>query len=378
MIIYLLRSNFIGFAKYLRNAGSMLFLFGFLFCFVPDTLYAQEPFVVVLDAGHGGKDPGNKGFKNRYYEKNIALKIVLAIGEKLAAQKGIKVIYTRKTDVFVDLIERANIANKNDADLFVSIHCDAHTSQAYGAGTFVLGLHANQRNFEVSKRENSVIFYEDNFEKNYEGFDPNNPESVIGLTLMQEAYLDQSIVAADRIQKRFVRNLGRKDRTVKQAGFIVLKYTYMPSVLVETGFLTNTKEGAYLNSSKGQAQMASAISDAILDYKNSLQKSVAAAVSVKEPAVDLLETTNPKVSFRIQIAASKNALEPKSYNFKGLAPIKRVKAGAMYRYYYGITASYNQAKKLVRVAKRKGYKSAFIVAFSEGKKIPLTEALNKN
>ena len=149
MIIYLLRSKFTGFAKYLRNAGSLVILFCSLFCIVPETLYSQEPFVVVLDAGHGGKDPGNKGFKNRYYEKSIVLRIALAIGKKLEAQKGIKVIYTRKSDIFVDLIERANIANKNNADLFVSIHCDAHTSQAYGAGTFVLGLHANQRNFEV-------------------------------------------------------------------------------------------------------------------------------------------------------------------------------------------------------------------------------------
>lgn len=378
MIIYLLRSKFTGFAKYLRNAGSLVILFCSLFCIVPETLYSQEPFVVVLDAGHGGKDPGNKGFKNRYYEKSIVLRIALAIGKKLEAQKGIKVIYTRKSDVFVDLIERANIANKNNADLFVSIHCDAHTSQAYGAGTFVLGLHANQRNFEVSKRENSVIFYEDDFEKNYEGFDPNNPESVIGLTLMQEAYLDQSIVAADRIQKRFVRNLGRKDRTVKQAGFIVLKYTYMPSVLVETGFLTNTKEGAYLNSSKGQAQMANAISDAILDYKNTLQKSVASAVSSQKSIVEPKESRTVSAQFRVQIAASKNALEPKSYNFKGLTPIKRTKAGAMYRYYYGETSSYSQAKKLVRIAKRKGYKSAFLVAFSSGKKIPLKEAINEN
>ena len=165
----------------------------------------DKPFVVVLDAGHGGKDSGNRG--NGYYEKKIALNIILQIGEILEKKPNVKVIYTRKTDVFVDLIERARIANRADADLFISVHCDAHTSQAYGAGTFVLGLHANQRNFEVAKKENSVIFYEENYEENYDGFDPNNPESVIGLTLMQETYLNQSITAADAIQKSFVANI---------------------------------------------------------------------------------------------------------------------------------------------------------------------------
>ena len=208
----------------------------------------NKTFVVVLDAGHGGKDSGNRG--NGYYEKKIALNIVLQIGKILEKDPSIKVIYTRKKDVFVDLIKRARIANQADANLFVSVHCDAHTSQAYGAGTFVLGLHENQRNFEVAKKENSVIFYEENYEENYDGFDPNNPESVISLTLMQETYLNQSITAASEIQKSFVSNLSRKDRTVKQAGFVVLKYTYMPSVLVETGFLTNKKEGAYLNSQR--------------------------------------------------------------------------------------------------------------------------------
>ena len=204
---------------------------------------------------------------NGYYEKKIALNIILQIGEILEKKPNVKVIYTRKTDVFVDLIERARIANRADADLFISVHCDAHTSQAYGAGTFVLGLHANQRNFEVAKKENSVIFYEENYEENYDGFDPNNPESVIGLTLMQETYLNQSITAADAIQKSFVANLKRKDRTVKQAGFVVSEDTPICLVfLVETGFLTNVKEGAYLNSSKGKLQMAQAISKAIINY----------------------------------------------------------------------------------------------------------------
>ena len=361
-------------------------LWGFFLFLVIYTVNAQsnpksdKPFVVVLDAGHGGKDSGNRG--NGYYEKKIALNIILQIGEILNKRSDIKVIYTRKTDVFVDLIERARIANRTDADLFISVHCDAHTSQAYGAGTFVLGLHANQRNFEVAKKENSVIFYEENYEENYDGFDPNDPESVIGLTLMQETYLNQSITAADAIQKSFVANLKRKDRTVKQAGFVVLKYTYMPSVLVETGFLTNRKEGAYLNSSKGQSEMSVAISKAIINYKNSLSSSVITSGSIGEAIVsetseDPVDLKSTDVEFKIQIAASSKNLETKSYNFKGLDPITKEKEGTLYRYYYGSADSYKKAEKLKKKAIRKGYKHAFIVAFKQNKKIKLSSIIKR-
>ena len=335
-----------------------------------------KPFVVVIDAGHGGKDPGNRG--NGYYEKKIALNIALELGKRLAREKNLKIIYTRKTDVFVDLIERANIANRADADLFVSIHCDAHNSQAYGAGTFVLGLHANQRNFEIAKKENSVIFFEDNYEENYAGFDPNNPESVIGLTLMQETYLDQSIAAADAIQKRFVRNLNRKNRTVKQAGFIVLKYTYMPSVLVETGFLTNRNEGAFLNSKKGQNDMAEAIASAIIDYKNTLAQSVVDAVQTTPnaaPKSTLSTAAVTKLEFSVQIAASQKSVGLESFNWKGLKGVFNEKQGKIYRYYYGKTPTYEDAQRLLKIAKSKGYPSAFLVAFENGKKITLEQAL---
>jgi len=346
----------------------------------------NKTFVVVLDAGHGGKDSGNRG--NGYYEKKIALNIVLQIGKILEKDPSIKVIYTRKKDVFVDLIKRARIANQADANLFVSVHCDAHTSQAYGAGTFVLGLHENQRNFEVAKKENSVIFYEENYEENYDGFDPNNPESVISLTLMQETYLNQSITAANEIQKSFVSNLSRKDRTVKQAGFVVLKYTYMPSVLVETGFLTNKKEGAYLNSPKGQLQMSKAISKAIINYRNSLNLSVNTSSSLKnkdnteakdvvvKPKIDS-KNNSGKVIFKIQIAASSNSIETKSFNFKNLSPISREKEGSLYRYFFGETDSYNKAKKMKTKAIRKGYEYAFIVAFRDNKKIKLSTVIPK-
>ncbi|MEC8364204.1 MAG: N-acetylmuramoyl-L-alanine amidase, partial [Bacteroidota bacterium] len=176
--------------------------------------YAQKNsnFKVVLDAGHGGKDPGNTG--NNYFEKKIALNVTLKVGSILSKEKDIDVIYTRKKDVYLTLSKRADIANKSKANLFVSIHCNAHNSDAFGAETFVLGLHANNRNFQIAKKENSVIFLEDNYESKYEGFDPNNPESIISLVLMQEDYLNQSIEAASFIQNSFVSNLKRKNRTV--------------------------------------------------------------------------------------------------------------------------------------------------------------------
>jgi N-acetylmuramoyl-L-alanine amidase len=335
----------------------------------------KKKFVAVLDAGHGGHDSGNRG--NGYFEKNIALSIALGVGKILEKDEGIRVIYTRKSDKFVKLVDRANIANKADADLFVSIHCDAFTSsKAFGAGTFVLGLHENQRNFEIAKRENSVIFYEEDYEKNYEGFDPNNPESVISLTLMQETYSNQSIEAAATIQKSFVTNLGRKDRTVKQAGFVVLKYTYMPSVLVETGFLTNSREGAYLNSTKGKTDMSNAIAKAIVNYKNELEKGVVSLQVYENNKAVQLQEDHSNIYFRVQLAASKKAIDTRPQNFKGLEKVSLQKEGGYYKYYYGNSKSYKMIQKEQIKARRAGFKSAFIVSFKGNEKIKLSEALD--
>ena len=196
--------------------------------------HAQKEYVVVLDAGHGGHDPGNLG--SGYREKSIALKVVLKVGEKLKRYKDVKVLYTRKKDVFVDLWKRGDIANHAKADLFVSIHCDSHTSNAYGAGTFVLGLRGNKKNLEIAKRENAVILLEDNYRDKYKGFDPNSAESVIGLSLLQEENLDKSLAIASLIQNNFTFKLKRNNRKVKQDNFQVLRETIMPSVLVELGF----------------------------------------------------------------------------------------------------------------------------------------------
>ena len=336
----------------------------------------KDIFTVVLDAGHGGKDPGNRG--NQYYEKHIALNVTLKIGAILKKNPEINIIYTRKNDVFIPLNKRADIANSAKADLFVSIHCDAHTSNAYGAGTFVLGLHENDRNFRIAQKENSVIFLEENYEKNYDGFDPNNPESVISLVLMQETYLDQSIQAANTIQQSFVKNLKRKNRTVKQAGFLVLRNTYMPSVLVELGFLTNKIEGAYLNSKKGQIEMSEAIAKAILTYKNLLESDLQEDVVFEDSIKNNENSLDSEHTFRVQISASKNMIEPKSFNFNGLSPIKRIKSGSLYKYFLGNTTSYEVAKEFQQLAIEKGYNGSFIVAFQGEAIVPLKNALKRN
>jgi len=312
-----------------------------------DTIDTDDKFVVVLDAGHGGKDPGNLG--NGYKEKDIALKVVLAVGKALDKNPNIKVVYTRKTDKFVDLFVRGKIANKANADLFVSIHCDSHHTSAYGAGTFVLGTHRNETNFEVAKKENSVIFLEEDYKKNYDGFDPNSPESAISIMLGMEEYLDQSIQLATLIQDNFANSLKRKNRKVKQAGFIVLHQTVMPSVLVELGFLTNKIEGAYLNSSKGQKK-----EDIVVDKPSQIYKDII---------------------FKVQIAAGTKKLQTKPYNFKGLDNISLIKEGKLYKYFYGSTSDYNQIKILAEAAKNKGYTNNFVVSFKDGKKISLSEAL---
>jgi N-acetylmuramoyl-L-alanine amidase len=342
----------------------------------------SNKFVVVLDAGHGGKDPG-RPTKYGFKEKNIALKVVLKLGKKLEKDSTIQVIYTRKIDVFLELHERAAIANKADADLFISIHCNAwKTSQPYGTETYVLGAKNTKRNFDIAKAENEVIFLEDNYEKHYEGFNPNSPESLIGLTLMQEEYVDQSILLASLVENNFSKKLRRKSRGVKQISLWVLHNTYMPSVLIETGFITNIKEGKYLNSKKGQDELSSSILSAILEYKNNLDQNQNDVIAILNEENEIATTTNDEpqevlfnIIFKVQIAASTRDLETKPYNFKGLNNISRDKVGRIFKYFYGETSDFNKIKVLKTDAKKKGYKSSFIVAYKDGKKIPLAQAL---
>jgi len=340
---------------------------------IDETKPPNDKFVIVLDAGHGGSDPG-RPTKLGYTEKEIALKLVLQIGKALEKNPNIKVIYTRKTDVFIKLRERARIANKADADLFVSIHCNAHHTQAHGTETFVVGAANSQRNLNIAKEENEVIFLEDDYAENYEGFDPNSPESIIGLTLMQEEYVDQSIMLANLIETNFAKKTKRKSRGVKQASLWVMHNTYMPSVLIETGFITNKKEGAYLNSKKGQNEISSSIITSILEYKSKLAKDV---VQVVPLITEDKSGVYKDIVFKVQIAASSRKLALKSYNFKGLKDLSKIKQGKLYRYYSGNTNDYDEIKELQKVAKDKGYPKCFIVAYKNGVKVNLSTVLKK-
>lgn len=341
--------------------------------FAPAMFSQNEKFKVVLDPGHGGKDPGNVG--NGYKEAIISLSVALEVGKILEENSGIEVSYTRKSNVAVDLYYRPKVANSVDADLFVSIHCNSHSSQASGSETFVIGPASNARNFEVAKKENEVIFLEENYEKNYEGFDPNSPESLIGLSLMQEDFIDLSIRLAELIESNFVNKVKRKSRGVKQSNFWVLHNTYMPSVLVELGFLTNNEEGPFLNSKVGQMKMASSIADAILTYRSEMDYFVDS-----EPIVATVDKTDqkkiqPNIVFKVQIASGSRKMKTKARNFNGLEGVTVEESNKLYRYFYGASSSYSDAVNQQKMVQQKGYPEAFIVAFDRGVKIPIKEAI---
>ncbi len=235
---------------------------------------ADDRFVLVIDPGHGGRDAG--AVRGTYKEKSINLGVALALGKLIESNmKGVKVVYTRKSDSFVDLYKRAEIANKAKANLFVSIHTNStasKTTSAQGADTYILGLARSEENLAVAKRENSVILLEDNYKKKYEGFDPNSPESYIIFEFMTDKYMEQSLDFATHVQRGFTRVAKRKDRGVRQAGFLVLRESAMPSVLIELGFINNPTEAKYLASSTGQRSMANAIYSGIEKYVNDFNK----------------------------------------------------------------------------------------------------------
>lgn len=356
--------------------------------------YAQNnrnKFVVVIDPGHGGRDSGTPG-TGRYKttEKDIALDVSLALGKMIKSQlPQIEVVYTRDKDNFPTLNARAIKANKINADLFISIHCNAQPGKkgtAKGSETYVLGLHKNATNLEVAKRENSVILLEDNYEENYKDFDVNDPGSLIGLMLMQEDYLDQSTELATFIEKEFQVTAKRKSRGVKQAGFWVLSQTYMPSVLVELGFLTHKKEEDYLNSKKGKSSMTKALFKAVkkyIDIHFEANGTIPAIETIPEVTEDIKEELPVEASsqivddviFKVQIAAGSKRIATKPYNFKGLKEISREKQGKLFKYYYGETSDYTKIKEQQKYAKSKGYDGCFIVAYKKGERIPVENAL---
>ena len=364
---------------------------------------------IVLDAGHGGKDPGCKGASA--LEKDNALAIVLRLGAYIEANyPTIKVIYTRETDVFIELNERAAIANRNNADLFISVHCNAIPAKSAikGAETYVLGLHRTKDNLEVAKRENASIFLEDDYKKKYEVYDPNSPEAESFANLWQSAYLEQSIVFASYVQQFSNAIAFREDRGVKQAGFLVLRETAMPSVLIETGYLTNATEETFLASEEGREQMAVAIFQAFDAYKRHMETGVhtdkvvasvpvkPAAVKVNKPAVASSKTTTsgaasvktsgPKPSatpekiaatpkattppkpqaapgYTIFLLSWPNRLDPDVGQLSLLANVKEVKKEGKYHYYSGTYANKPDAEKVLPEIQNMGFKTATIVQF---------------
>ncbi|AWM14926.1 N-acetylmuramoyl-L-alanine amidase [Flavobacterium sp. NRK F10] len=338
----------------------------------------KNKFKIVLDAGHGGKDPGNS--YHGYVEKNIALATTLLVGKYLDKYPDIEILYTRKTDVFIELKDRPKLANENNADLFVSIHCNSVKNLApFGTETFVMGLNRSSTNLEVAKQENSVILLEKDYKEKYNGFDPNKPETLIGLKILQEEYLDQSIALASIIETKFTKKLKRNSRGVKQSPLWVLDASYMPSVLIELGFLSNKTEGSYLNSTKGKEEMAQAIVDAVLEYKKEYFDSSSSEKSnTVQEANDTVKTTTVSkkgITFKVQIAASGRKLETRSSNFKGLKNISREQSGSLYKYFYGSEDSYDEAQDRLKEAKAKGYSTAFIVAYKDGVKINMSDAI---
>ena len=357
--------------------------------------YSQgQKFKVVLDAGHGGKNYGAVYHGN--IEKNIALQTTLRVGAILEKDPQIDVVYTRKSDVFIELQQRANIANKSKGSIFVSMHCNANKNQAAsGNETYVMGITRNASNLEVAKNENEVVTLETDYKIKYDGFDPNSPESVIGISILQEEHLDQSIELAGRVQEFFTKKTDNKNRGVKQAGFLVLRQITMPRVLVEMGFVSNKEEGEFLNSEDGQNKLAEAIAGAIMDYKNEFfnpsnnddvkedvkiiakkEETIVKETPKKEEAVKKVEKATEKgIVFKIQISASTKELATSPSNFKGLSPISVESTGSLFKYFYASEKNYDVAKQKLEEAKKKGYSSAFIVAYKDGIKINVTDAI---
>jgi N-acetylmuramoyl-L-alanine amidase len=343
----------------------------------------EKKWVIVIDAGHGGRDPGALGSYSK--EKNITLPIALKTGEYIEKNiSNAQVLYTRKNDVFMDIWERAEFANKNKADLFVSIHVNwAKYKSTHGTETFVMGLAKDQENLEVAMKENEVILLEDDYTTKYEGFDPKSPESYIMFTLIQNIYLSQSTDLASKMQSQYKERVNRTDRGVKQAGFVVLFMTTMPSVLTEIGFITNAAEEKFLNSNQGQDYIASAIFRACRDYMTEIdKKSGISAVrnQSSNPSGDNPTATTGnagEVSYKVQIATSSAPKELKSENFTGLKDVTEIKDDDRYKYTTGNFKDYTEAV-IYRKTIATIYPDAFVIAVKGNKIVPLQEALEQN
>jgi N-acetylmuramoyl-L-alanine amidase len=340
---------------------------------------------VVIDAGHGGKDPGSVG--KHIMEREIALAVALKLGNYIKSNyPEVEVIFTRKEDVFVELSERADIANRNDADLFISIHANSNKNkEAYGTETYAMGLKTDDKNFEVAKKENSVIAYEDDYTTRYEGFDPNSPESYIIFSLMQNKYLEQSLTFASHIQDELRDRAKRTDRGVKQAGFLVLWKSAMPSVLVETGFISNPDEEKFLISEEGQDIIASGIFRAFCTYKEEIEQRSSFTHETKKPA-ETPKNSEPiadsALCFKVQLTSSSKPIESGSSYFEKIrsaypdSSIGEFQFGGMFKYSLGTFNDYKTASAFAKEVRKK-WPDAFVIAVRNRNIIPLSEALNK-
>lgn len=338
---------------------------------------AGKPFVVVIDAGHGGKDPGASGYAVK--EKVINLNVALKLGKLIEKNMDdVKVVYTRSNDRFVELTERAAIANRNKADLFISIHTNAlkKGSRVRGTETYTLGLARSDENLEVAMRENSAILLEDNYLQRYEGFDPNSSESYIIFELMQNKHMEQSIRLASDIQDAFSAS-GRIDRGVRQAGFLVLRETSMPSVLVELGYISNRNEERFMSSSKGQEVLAEALYRAFANYKRNFDlrsgyaaKPVSSSAGEVKPVERKVEASKPsgETVYKVQFLTADEPLPKNSRRLKGYKDAEYYVENGICKYTYGSTTSLEEIKR-IRRSMLKDFKDAFIVSFKDGKRV---------
>ena len=348
--------------------------------FVSGAFTPLEPaMVVVIDAGHGGKDPGNLG-TGRYSltEKDVTLDVSNKLAEYITDKMpDVKVILTRTDDSFPKLNSRVKIANNANADVFISIHCDAFTTEnARGCGTYVMGMHKTQESLNSAMRENASIFKEENYEENYEGFDPNDPDTYIALSLRQNVFLDNSLQLGSLIQNQFRDKVGRKDRGVRQAGYYVISFTSMPSVLVELGFLTNPNEEDFLHSEDGRTYMASALFRAFRDYRDIHNP------LITDELTDESETEpNPQhtegLTFRVQIASSPTELDKSDPVFRGLQNIDMYLSGGQYKYTTGMFGVAEDAHMKKRELRDQGFSGAFVAAFKDGQRVPMSRILEE-
>lgn len=343
-------------------------------------LFAQKPFTVVIDAGHGGHDSGAVGKYSK--EKNINLSVALRLGSMIKENyPEIKIVYTRTTDVFLTLQERADIVNDNKADIFFCIHTNATGgSSAHGTETYVLGLHKTKSNLEVAMSENSVMMLEDDYETRYQGFDPNSVDSYIIFEFMQDKYLDQSLRIASLIENQF-RHANRYSRGVRQAGFWVLHKSAAPSVLVELGFISNADEEKFLNTDEGKHQLTKAIYNAFEAYKRDFDKKTGIGVTPKEMPVykaDLKKDSvdENQVIYKIQLFALENKINPNGREFKKLNDVNYYREGKFYKYTYGEETTFEKIEALRKSIADK-FPYAYVIAFRGNQKITVEEALRR-